>query len=168
MRPSTILTSSARGLTPVLLLVSLFVTFRGHNAPGGGFAGGLVMGAAVILRYLAAGPEGVRSLRVDPILLIGSGLAIALATGLGALFSGESFLESAIWHFDLPLIGEVKFVTASIFDIGVHILVVGVVMSILVAFVEADDEMARAMDDGSPESDSPDLEADLLDKEGDR
>ncbi len=102
------------------------------------------MGAAVILRYLASGVDGVRSLRIDPILLIGTGLSLALLTGLGALVSGEDFLESAIWHLDVPLIGDIKFVTSALFDIGVHILVVGVVMSILVAFVEADDEVARS------------------------
>lgn len=143
-RRSIILTETVNGLTPILLIFSIFLTFRGHNSPGGGFAGGLVMGAAVILRYLASGADGVRSLRVDPIVLIGTGLGLALVTGLGALVSGESFLESAIWYFDVPLVGEVKFVTSSLFDIGVHILVVGVVMSILVAFVEADDEMARS------------------------
>lgn len=143
-RRSMILSETVNGLTPILLLFSIFLTFRGHNSPGGGFAGGLVMGAAVILRYLASGPDGVRTLRVDPIVLIGSGLSLALLTGLGALASGEDFLESAIWYFDAPLIGEIKFVTSSLFDIGVHILVVGVVMAILVAFVEADDEVARS------------------------
>lgn len=147
---SVILTETVNGLTPILLLFSLFLTFRGHNDPGGGFAGGLVMGAAVILRYLASGTAGVRSLRVDPILLIGLGLGLAVVTGLGGLLSGNAFLESAIWHQQLPLIGEVKVVTSAFFDIGVHILVVGVVMSILVAFVEADDEVARSSKPGAP------------------
>ncbi len=152
---SMILSETVNGLTPILLLFSIFLTFRGHNAPGGGFAGGLVMGAAVILRYLASGPAGVRSLRVDPIVLIGTGLSLAILTGLGALASGEDFGESAIWHLELPLIGDVKFVTSAVFDIGVHVLVVGVVMSVLVAFVEADDEMARSGGD-TPDRDTPD------------
>ncbi|MCB1269851.1 MAG: hypothetical protein KDB31_00385, partial [Microthrixaceae bacterium] len=58
-RRSMILAETVNGLTPVLLAFSIFLTFRGHNAPGGGFAGGLVMAAAVILRYLASGPEAV-------------------------------------------------------------------------------------------------------------
>lgn len=143
-RRSVILTETVNGLTPVLLLFSIFITFRGHNAPGGGFAGGLIMGAAVVLRYLASGVEGVRTLRVDPIALIGTGLGLAVLTGLAPLIGGQSFLESNIWHVDIPLVGDVKFVTSAMFDIGVHILVVGVVMSILVAFVEADDEATRS------------------------
>lgn len=143
-RRSLILTETVNGLTPVLLAFSIFLTFRGHNAPGGGFAGGLVMAAAVILRYLAAGPEAVRSLRIDPILLIGGGLALSVVVGTWPLATGGAFLESTIWYFDPPLIGKAKFVSSTLFDIGVHVLVVGVVMAILVAFVEADDEVARA------------------------
>jgi multisubunit Na+/H+ antiporter MnhB subunit len=153
-RRSIILTETVNGLTPVLLLFSVFLTFRGHNAPGGGFAGGLVMGAALVLRYLAVGPEGVRSVRVDPIALIGLGLATALAVGLAPLFGGRAFLESAIWKFDLPVIGPVKLVSSSLFDIGVHILVVGVVMAVLVAFVETDDEFARPSSEDVPGGDA--------------
>ena len=142
-RRSVVLTETVNGLTPILMLFSIFLTLRGHNAPGGGFAGGLVMGSAVVLRYLASGPRSIRSLRVDPSVLIGTGLAIALAVGLTSLIADGSFLESAIWKFDLPVIGDVKIVSSSLFDVGVHVLVVGVVMAIVVALAEADDEMRR-------------------------
>lgn len=140
-KSSTVLTTTVNGITPIVLAFSIFLTLRGHNAPGGGFSGGLVMGSAVILRYLAAGPAGVRSLRIDPVVLMGSGLVLAMVTGLTSLVVDDAFLESAIWKSDVALIGEIKIVSSSIFDIGVHILVVGVVMAVLVAFVEADDEM---------------------------
>mgnify|MGYP001829094159 CR=1 FL=1 len=142
-RRSVILTETVNGLTPVLLLFSIFLTLRGHNAPGGGFAGGLVMGSAVILRFLAAGRTGIRSLRIDPISLIGAGLAIAAVVGLTSLVVDDAFLESAIWKWKVPVVGEVKIVSSSLFDIGVHVLVVGVVMAIIVAFAEADDEMGH-------------------------
>jgi len=140
MRRSVILTLSARALTPVLLLVSIFVTFRGHNAPGGGFAGGLIMGAAVVLLYLAEGMPAVRRLRLDPVLLIAAGLGVAVATTAAPLLFGANVMDSQIWHLDVPVIGDIKFVTAAVFDIGVHILVVGVVVGILLAFAQADDE----------------------------
>jgi multicomponent Na+:H+ antiporter subunit A len=136
-----VLTETVNGLTPVLVLFSIFLTLRGHNAPGGGFSGGLVMGSAVVLRYLAAGPRGLRSLRIDPIVLIGAGLLIAVGVGLTSLVVDGSFLESAIWKFDVPILGDVKIVSSSLFDIGVHVLVVGVVMAVVVALAEADDEM---------------------------
>lgn len=138
---STVLTTTVNGITPIVLAFSIFLTLRGHNAPGGGFSGGLVMGSAVILRYLASGPSGIRSLRIDPIALMGAGLAIAVGVGFTSLVVDDAFLESAIWKSKVPVIGEVKIVSSSLFDIGVHILVVGVVMAVLVAFVEADDEM---------------------------
>lgn len=138
---SVVLGATVTGLTPILLLFSIFLTLRGHNAPGGGFSGGLVMGSAVILRYLASGPAGTRTLRIDPIALIGAGLMLAVGVGLTSLVVDASFLESAIWKDDFPVIGEVKIVSSSIFDVGVHILVVGVVMSMVIAFAEADDEV---------------------------
>lgn len=147
-RRSVILSETVNGITPILLLFSIFLTFRGHNAPGGGFAGGLVMGAAVILRYLASGPPGIRSLRIDPIMLIGAGLTLAVAVGITSLAADGSFLESAIWKFELPVIGKIKFVSSSLFDIGVHVLVVGVVMAVLVAFAEADDEVGGRHEGG--------------------
>lgn len=159
-RRSLILNETVNGLTPVLLMFSVFLTLRGHNAPGGGFAGGLVMAAAIVLRYLASGVEGVRSLRVDPILLTGAGLLLAIAVGSGAVASGHDFGESTIWTLHPPLIGEVKVVSSALFDIGVHIVVVGVVMSILVAFVEADDEIARA-DTAPVDSSEPGRDDDL-------
>jgi multicomponent Na+:H+ antiporter subunit A len=140
-RRSVVLTETVNGLTPVLVLFSIFLTLRGHNAPGGGFAGGLVMGSAVVLRYLAAGPRGLRSLRIDPIVLIGTGLLIAVVVGLTSLVADGSFQESAIWKFEVAVLGDVKIVSSSLFDIGVHVLVVGVVMAVVVALAEADDEM---------------------------
>ncbi|MEM1334764.1 MAG: MnhB domain-containing protein [Actinomycetota bacterium] len=140
-RWSAVLAATVNGVTPVLLLFSIFLTLRGHNAPGGGFAGGLVMGSAIILRFLSAGRSGVRSLRIDPIVLIGLGLVLAVGVGLTSLVADASFLESAIWKGDVAVIGEIKIVSSSFFDVGVHVLVVGVVMSVIVAFAEADDEM---------------------------
>jgi multicomponent Na+:H+ antiporter subunit A len=140
-RRSVVLTETVNGLTPVLMLFSIFLTLRGHNAPGGGFSGGLVMGSAVVLRYLAAGPRGLRSLRIDPIVLIGAGLLIAVTVGLTSLVADGSFLESAVWKFHVTVLGDVKIVSSSLFDIGVHVLVVGVVMAVVVALAEADDEM---------------------------
>lgn len=140
-RRSVVLTETVTGLTPVLVLFSIFLTLRGHNAPGGGFAGGLVMGSAVVLRYLASGARGLRSLRFDPIVLIGAGLLIAVTVGLTSLVADGSFLESAIWKLDVPVLGDVKIVSSSLFDIGVHVLVVGVVMAVVVALAEAGDEM---------------------------
>ena len=155
---SVILSTTANGLIPVLLLVSVYLTFRGHNAPGGGFAGGLVMATAVVLRYLADGPRSMDRVRIDPVALIGVGLLISLAVAVAPLLVGGELLESAIWKLDLPVIGTVKVVSSAGFDIGVHVLVLGAVLTIVMAFVRADETSAGTgpVGDGPARSDPGD------------
>jgi multisubunit Na+/H+ antiporter MnhB subunit len=133
-RRSVILTEADRWLFPVVLLVSVYVTFRGHNAPGGGFIGGLIAGAAFIIRYLAGTPLTNRwNQALNPTTYIGMGLVIAAITALVPLAYGDALLESAIWKWNVPAIGEVKLVSSSFFDVGVYLLVVGVVLLSLVS-----------------------------------
>jgi multisubunit Na+/H+ antiporter MnhB subunit len=133
-RRSVILTEADRWLFPVVLLVSVYITFRGHNAPGGGFIGGLIAGAAFIIRYLAGTPLTTRwNQTLNPTTYIGTGLVIAVVTALVPLAYGDALLESAIWKWDVPAIGEVKLVSSSLFDLGVYLLVIGVVLLSLVS-----------------------------------
>jgi multisubunit Na+/H+ antiporter MnhB subunit len=138
-RRSVILSTTANGLTPVLLVVSVYLTFRGHNAPGGGFAGGLVMSTAVVLRYLAEGSAALDRLRLDPVALIGAGLLLAVLVAGAPLVVGGDLLESAIWEFKVPPGVKLKLVSSTLFDLGVHLLVVGTVVTLVVAFVRTSD-----------------------------
>jgi multicomponent Na+:H+ antiporter subunit A len=115
------------------LLASVYVALRGHNAPGGGFAGGLIAGAAFVFRILAGGQSMERPwiARLSPVLLIGTGILLAVGSGVAALVAGREFLETAIVHVHLPWIGDVKLVSAAIFDFGVYLLVIGVVIIVL-------------------------------------
>lgn len=148
---SAILTATANGLTPVMVLVAIALTFRGHNAPGGGFAGGLVMSSAVVLRYLADGPTALARLRFDPIVVTGLGLLVALATAIGPLFAGQPLLTSAIWKPTVPLIGTVKVVSSTFFDLGVFLVVLGVVTSVVRSLVEADQQDADPVEVAPPQ-----------------
>ncbi len=133
-RRSVILDEADRWLFPVIVMVSVYVTFRGHNAPGGGFAGGLITGCAFVLRFLAGSDLRIRrSVIARPDRLIGAGLLLAVATALTPVLFGDSLLESNIWKLQVPLIGEVKVVSSAIFDLGVYFLVIGVVLAILLA-----------------------------------
>jgi multisubunit Na+/H+ antiporter MnhB subunit len=133
-RRSMIIDEADRWLFHVVLLVSVYVTFRGHNAPGGGFAGGLIAGAAFVLRFLTGGALRIRrSIIGRPTVFIGVGLAIAVLTAIVPLLFGGAMLESAIWKFDVPLVGPVKVVSSTMFDIGVYFLVIGTVLAMLVA-----------------------------------
>lgn len=114
------------------LLVSVYVALRGHNAPGGGFAGGLIAGCAFVFRVLAGG-TGPRPYvaKLSPIVLIATGMLLATGSGIGGLVAGNEFLETSIFHVDVPAVGDVKLVTSGIFDIGVYVLVIGVVILVL-------------------------------------
>jgi multisubunit Na+/H+ antiporter MnhB subunit len=138
-RRSVILSTTANGLTPVLLVVSVYLTFRGHNAPGGGFSGGLVMSTAVVLRYLAEGSAALDRLRLDPVALIGAGLLLAVLVAGAPLVVGGDLLESAIWEVEVPPGVKLKLVSSTLFDLGVHLLVVGTVVTLVVAFVRTSD-----------------------------
>jgi len=145
-RRSVVLDEADRWLFPVVMLVSVFVTFRGHNAPGGGFAGGLVASCAFVLRYLAGGTLRMRrSAIARPAVFVGLGLALAATTALVPLASGDALLESAITTIDLPVIGTVKLVSSAIFDLGVYVLVIGAFLAVLTALgAEPDDASSSA------------------------
>lgn len=130
--PSLILETGVGALFHTALLFSLFLLFAGHNAPGGGFVGGLVAGAAFVLRYVEGGASAVvRAAPVPANALIGVGLTVAVATGVGSWVGGAQFLESAKVEFALPLLGKVKATSALLFDIGVYLIVVGLVVGLL-------------------------------------
>ncbi len=128
---SLILATAIRLLLPLMLLFSLFLLLRGHNEPGGGFVGGLVVAAAFALYTLAYGEkEGRRMLRVAPLQLVATGLLIALTSGLLPLLAGLPFL-TALWSsVPAPVIGHAG--TPLLFDLGVYLLVAG--MSLLIIF----------------------------------
>jgi multicomponent K+:H+ antiporter subunit A len=123
-----------RLLLPLALLVSLFMLLRGHDAPGGGFVGGLVLATAVILQYLVGGTLWVESrLRIRPLYWIASGLLAAALAGLLALLGAQPFLTSLSWQLELPWLGAMRLSSVLLFDIGVYLLVVGATVLMLVA-----------------------------------
>ncbi|MFI2489810.1 Na+/H+ antiporter subunit A [Promicromonospora kroppenstedtii] len=118
-----------------MILFALFLLFSGHNAPGGGFAAGLVTGLALTVRYLAGGRfELGEAAPVHPGLVLGTGLFLSAGVGLVALLAGQEVLESTILDLHIPVLGEVHLVTSLFFDIGVFLVVIGLVIDILRSF----------------------------------
>jgi multicomponent Na+:H+ antiporter subunit A len=153
-RRSVILEVITRILFHTILVFSLFLLFSGHNEPGGGFAGGLVAGLALVLRYLAGGRyELGEAAPVDPGLLLGVGLLFAGGTGVVGLLLGADVLQTAILETTLPVLGDVKLVTSLFFDIGVYSIVVGLVLDILRSLGA---ELDRQVDENDPIDVSPD------------
>jgi multicomponent Na+:H+ antiporter subunit A len=134
---SLILDTSLRVIYHPVLVLSLYLLFAGHNQPGGGFVGGLVAGAAISLRFIAGGIDELRAAVIlPPWWLIGAGLAVASLTALAPLALGGAVLESGIVEWTLPLLGKVKSTSALVFDIGVYLVVAGLVLMMFEAFGE--------------------------------
>jgi multicomponent Na+:H+ antiporter subunit B len=121
---------------PLLLLFAMFLLLRGHNEPGGGFVGGLVVAAAFVLYAAAHGvPASRRGLFVDAPTLISVGLMIALGSGIPAVLKGSPFM-TAVW-MTIGVEGNATAVgTPLIFDIGVFLTVIGVVLTIVFTLAE--------------------------------
>jgi multicomponent K+:H+ antiporter subunit A len=131
-RYPVILAQMTRVLLPYAIGVALYLFLRGHNMPGGGFIAGLLTAVAVVLQFLASGIRWTEDrLATDFRTVIALGILIALATGLGGWFFDSPFLDHSFTHVHLPLIGDVELATAAIFDLGVLVAVVGVVILIL-------------------------------------
>jgi multicomponent Na+:H+ antiporter subunit A len=119
----------------VVLMMSLWLLFAGHNQPGGGFVGGLLAGSAFALRYIAGGIHEVRRhARFRPWTVLGAGVLLAAGTALAPLLAGDSVLEVAYKSVTLPAVGKMGLSSALLFDFGVYLTVVGVVLMAFEAF----------------------------------
>jgi multicomponent Na+:H+ antiporter subunit A len=143
---SLVLEVATRLIFPIIMVLSAYFFFAGHNTPGGGFAGGLTAGLALVLRYLAGGRyELGETLPLDAGKVLGTGLALSAGTAVTSLFLGAPVLSSAVIHLDIPVLGPVKLVTALFFDLGVYLIVVGLVLDILRSLgARVDVEMVRS------------------------
>lgn len=150
LRRSVIFEVVTRLLFHSMIIFAVFLLFSGHNAPGGGFAAGIVVGIALIVRYLAGGRyELGEALPVQPGVLLGTGLFLSAGVGLGALILGGEVLQSVIVQFDLPAFGHIKLVTSLFFDLGVFLVVIGLILDILRSLGA---EIDRQIDVALPES----------------
>lgn len=130
-RRSLILDTTTRFVFDATIVLSAYLLFAGHNQPGGGFVGGLVAAAAIALRYIAGGIDDVRSLvKVRPWTFLAVGLAVAVGTALVPLALGDGPLNQQAFEWHPALLGKVKVTTATVFDTGVYLIVVGLVLMI--------------------------------------
>jgi multicomponent K+:H+ antiporter subunit A len=135
-----------RLLLPLTGMVSIYFLLRGHNAPGGGFVGGLIMATGVIAQYMVGGTLWVESrLRVHPLAMIGVGLLAAAAAGLIAWAASLPFLTALDTHLPMPWNDSIHVSTVLLFDIGVYLLVVGATLLILVALAHQSLRRARKL-----------------------
>jgi multicomponent Na+:H+ antiporter subunit B len=121
-----------RLLLPLTLAFSLWLLWRGHNEPGGGFVGGLVAAAGFAVHSLPRGRASLaRMLWFRPTTIAAAGLLLAMLSGLPALLLQTPFLT----HQWLAPVGGVALGTALLFDCGVYLAVAGSVLAFLTPYL---------------------------------
>ena len=123
---SLIVRRGVQAAGPLAVVVATYLLFAGHNRPGGGFAAGLVLGAVVALRTVA----GLQRPGNAP-TLVASGALLVASVALAPVVVGDVILDQVVWTGTLPILGAVKTGTALLFDIGVTLIVVGLVVAVL-------------------------------------
>ena len=131
-RRSVVLEIVSRAVFPVLMVFSVYLMLAGHYDPGGGFAGGLIAGLALMVRYLAGGRSELDSAApIDGGTVLGSGLVVAAASGLIPALAGYNAFQSGIFDIPIPLLGDLHVVTSVFFDVGVYLIVIGLALDVL-------------------------------------
>jgi multisubunit Na+/H+ antiporter MnhB subunit len=130
-RRSLILDATVRLVFEGAMVLSVYLLFAGHNQPGGGFVGGLVAGAAIALRYIAGGLDEVHeAVPARPWLFLSAGLAVSAASALVPIALGDEPLDQRAFAWDVPVLGDLKVTTATVFDTGVYLIVLGLVLMV--------------------------------------
>ena len=127
---SPVLRTVARFAVPLTLLVSLVIFFQGHNLPGGGFIAGVLAAAAGAMYLMAFGIQGAAQYAWWKLSILG--LLVALTTGTVSLVLGSGFMNHTVWDLHLPVLGAWHLPTATFFDVGVYLIVLGTLMTIFV------------------------------------
>ena len=131
-RRSLVFEVVTRLLFHTIIVFSIYLIFSGHNNPGGGFAGGLIAGLALMVRYLAGGRHELdNAAPIDAGVVLGLGLSIAMVAAIAPLAFGGDVLQSAVVDLHPPLLGDIHLVTSLFFDIGVYLVVIGLMLDVL-------------------------------------
>ncbi|MBR7828893.1 Na+/H+ antiporter subunit A [Actinospica sp. MGRD01-02] len=142
-----------------ILLVSLYLLLHGEYGLGGGFVAGLLAGLGLVMRYLAGGRyELAAAAPIDAGVLLGLGMALASGTALLGYAWGDTVLAPAHFTVHLPVTGSLTVHSSLLFDFGVYVLVIGLVLDILRSFgseidrhIAADREAAAEPTEPAPE-----------------
>lgn len=154
-RRSLIVDTTVRLVFDGALVLSVYLLFAGHNQPGGGFVGGLVAAAAFALRYLAGGLDEVHAASpVRPWTFLSIGLGVVVVAALVPVVIGDPPLDQRAFEWRPAVLGKVKLTTATIFDAGVYLIVVGLVLMAFEGLGETWGRDARAGKDTSSSSSS--------------
>ena len=142
MIKTVILRTASRIIVPLSLIFAAYIYFKGHQTPGGGFVGGLVASVALLVPRISAKEGSLqRLLPVRERTLIGWGLLLAMGTRVAAMCVGLPFLTSGHTAISLPTgpsdsLQTFEVASAMAFDLGVVLVVTGVVVGMINALTD--------------------------------
>lgn len=85
-----------KAMVPLIQIFAFYVITHGHYSPGGGFQGGVMLAASVILHRITFGAESLQRYPRDAaIWLAGLGALCFALLGFASLLWGGNFLEYA-------------------------------------------------------------------------
>lgn len=128
-----IIKTICRIIVPISQIFALYVIAHGHHSPGGGFQGGVILGASVILYAVSHNLHAalIRYSEKTATLLCGAGVIVYAGTGLLCMLAGGGFLDysglSAIFGLD-PVVARSHGIL--IVEIGVGMAVMAVIVHI--------------------------------------
>ncbi|WP_249869482.1 Na(+)/H(+) antiporter subunit B [Oceanobacillus saliphilus] len=134
---NVILRTVSKVVVFIILTLAIYLFLSGHHSPGGGFIGGLVMASALVLLFIVYDIETVqKAIPVDFKKIAAFGALLAVGTAFGSIFFDVPFLTQSFAYFDLPFFGKTELTTVTIFEAGVALVVVGVVVTIILSISE--------------------------------
>lgn len=132
-----ILKTVVKGVVLIILTLSIYLFLSGHHTPGGGFIGGLVMASAFVLLFLTYDVETVsEGIPISFKKMSAIGVLISVSSATFPIFLGQPFLSQSFGYFDLPIFGKTELATVTIFEAGIALTVVGVVVNIILSISE--------------------------------
>jgi len=121
----------------IILTLAVYLFLSGHHNPGGGFIGGLVLASALVLLFIVYDIETIKkAIPLDFKKVAAFGAFLAVGTAFGSLVFDVPFLSQSFAYFDLPFFGKTELTTVTIFEAGVALVVVGVVVTIILSISE--------------------------------
>jgi multicomponent Na+:H+ antiporter subunit B len=129
---NVIIRTICRLVIPFLQLFAVYVLMHGHYSPGGGFQGGVMMGASFILLVVAYGLEETRQRISLKALTFFASLGLFIYSGIGAvcLLMGGNYLDYGKLPLPLSSVAAVRSMGILGIEIGVFFGVMAIMMLI--------------------------------------
>ena len=132
-----ILRTVVRAVVFIIFTLGIYLFFAGHNSPGGGFIGGLVLGSGIVLLYLTYDIETVHKAMPFDFKIVGAiGVLMATGTAIVSILFDVPFLTQTDGYYELPILGTSHLTTVTIFEAGVALTVIGTVVTIILSISE--------------------------------